>query len=93
MLLGGIHVIKLLMTFLLLICLSYYRGVTSQVVQRHRNCPSVQETQKLRFDSLVGKIPWSRKWLPTPVLLPGKFHGQRSLAGYSPWGHKESNMT
>ena len=34
---------------------------------------------------------WSRKWQPTPVFLPGKFHGQRSLAGYSPWGRKESD--
>ena len=37
--------------------------------------------------------PWSRKWQPTPVLLPGKFHGLRSLVGYSPWGRKESDMT
>ena len=34
----------------------------------------------------VGKIPWRKKWQPTPVFLPGKPHGQRSLAGYSPWG-------
>ena len=34
-----------------------------------------------------------RKWQPTPVFLPGKSHGQRSLAGYSPWGHKESHTT
>ena len=40
-----------------------------------------------------GKIPWSRKWQPTPVFLPGKFHDQRSLVGYSPWGHKESDIT
>ena len=33
-------------------------------------------------------MPWRRKWQPTPVFLPGEFHGQRSLAGYSPWGHK-----
>ena len=39
------------------------------------------------FDSWVGKSPWRRKWQPTPVFLPGKSHGQRSLAGYSPWGH------
>ena len=45
------------------------------------------------FDPWVGKMPWRRKWQPTPVFLPGKFHGQRSLAGYSPWGHKESDMT
>ena len=41
----------------------------------------------------VGKIPWRRKWEPTLVFLPGKSHGQRSLEGYSPWGHKESDMT
>jgi len=39
------------------------------------------------------KIPWRRKWQPTPVFLPGKFHGQRSLAGYSPWGCNESDTT
>ena len=33
-----------------------------------------------------GKIPWRREWLPTPLFLPGEFHGQRSLVGYSPWG-------
>ena len=45
------------------------------------------------FDPWVRKIPWRRKWLPTPVFLPGEFHGQRSLEGYSPWGCKESDMT
>ena len=45
------------------------------------------------FDPWVGKIPWKRAWQPTPVFLPGKSHGQRSLAGYSPWGHKESDIT
>ena len=35
-----------------------------------------------------GKIPWNKKWQPTPVLLPGEFHGQRSLVGYSPWGYR-----
>ena len=44
-------------------------------------------------DSWVHKIPWRRKWQPTPVFLPGKSHGQRSLAGYSPWGPKESDRT
>ena len=46
-----------------------------------------------RFHPWVGKIPWRRKWQPTPVLLPGKFHGWKNLIGYSPWGHKESDMT
>ena len=41
----------------------------------------------------VRKIPWSRKWKPTPVFLPGKSQGQRSLGGYSPRGHKESDTT
>ena len=41
----------------------------------------------------VGKTPWSRKWQSTPVFLLGKFHGQRSLVGYSLWGHKESGLT
>ena len=45
------------------------------------------------FDPWVGKIPWRREWQPTPVFLPGEFHGQRSLEGYSPWGLKESDMT
>ena len=45
------------------------------------------------FDPWVGKIPWRRKWQSTPVLLPGKSHGQRSLVGYSPWGREESDMT
>ena len=45
------------------------------------------------FDLWVRKIPWSRKWQPAPVFLPEKFHGQRSLVGYSPWGHKESDTT
>ena len=44
----------------------------------------------LRFDPWVGQIPW-REWLPTPELLPGEPHGQRSLAGYGPWSHKESD--
>ena len=38
-------------------------------------------------------IPWIKKWQPTPVFLPGGFHGQRSLVGCSPWGHKESDTT
>ena len=46
-----------------------------------------------RFDPWVGKIPWRGPWQPTPVFLPGESHGQRSLAGYSPQGHKESDTT
>ena len=46
-----------------------------------------------RFYLWVGKIPWRRTWQPTPLFLPGEFHGQRSLVGYSPWGQKKSDMT
>ena len=45
------------------------------------------------FDPWLGKIPWRRKWKPTPVFLPGKSHGQRSLASCSPWGCRELHMT
>ena len=41
------------------------------------------------LDTWIGKIPWRRKWQSVPVFLPGKSHGQRSLAGYSSWGCKE----
>ena len=44
--------------------------------------------RRLGFNPWVRKFPWSRKWQPTPVFWPGKLHGQRSLVGYSPWGHK-----
>ena len=51
------------------------------------------QCKRLGFDPWVGKISWRREWLPTPVFLSGEFHGQKSLAGYSPWGHKESDTT
>ena len=51
-----------------------------------KNLPAEQETKVLSFGQ---NIPWRREWLPTPVFLPGEFHGQRSLAGYSPYGHKK----
>ena len=55
-----------------------------------KNLPAIWETQ-VQF--LVGKIPWRREWLPTPVFLPEKVHGQSSLVSYSPWGRKESDTT
>ena len=58
-----------------------------------KNLPAnkTQVLWKPRFDSWLEKIPWRRKW--SPVFLPGEFHGQRSLLGYSPRGHKKSEMT
>ena len=55
-------------------------------VAKSQNLPAMQETQVQ--SSWVRKILWRRKWQPTPGLLPGEFHGQRSLVGYSPWGHR-----
>ena len=54
-----------------------------------KNLPAMQETQKTGVHPHIGKIPWRRKWQPTPVFLPGKSCGWRSLSGYSPWGWKE----
>ena len=51
------------------------------------------QCQRPRFDPWVGKIPWRREWQLSPVFRPGECHGQRNLAGYSPWGCKESDMT
>ena len=51
--------------------------------RRHKRC---------RFDPYVGKIPWRRAWQPTPVFLPGESQGQRSMVGYRPQAHKESDM-
>ena len=45
------------------------------------------------FDPCVGKIPWKGPWQPTPLFLPRKSHGHRSLVGYSPWGRKEADAT
>ena len=57
--------------------------------------PNCQRTISRRrgFNSWVGKILRRKKWLPTPVFLPGESHGQRNLAGYSPWGCKEVDVT
>ena len=62
----------------------------SLVAQTVNNLPAMLETQ---FDPWVGKIPSRRQWQPTPVVLPGEFHGQSSLAGYSPWGLKKLDVT
>ena len=62
----------------------------SSVAQTVKNPPAVKETQ---VRSLGREHLLVKKWLLTPIFLPGEFHGQRSLAGYSPWGHKESDIT
>ena len=64
--------------------MGFFDGSIHLQCRRHRRRGS---------DPQVGKIPWRRKWQPTPVFLPGKSHRERSLAGYSSWGHKESDVT
>ena len=54
---------------------------------------SACQCRRHKFDPWVRKIPWRRKWQPMPIFLPGKIHGQRSLAGYSPWGCKVLDTT
>ena len=67
-------------------------GMASLVAQMVKNKICLQY-RRPRFDPWVEKIPWKREWLPTAVFLPGESHGQWSLAGYSPQGHKESDST
>ena len=66
----------------------------SQVALVVKNSPAnVGDIKRCGFDPWVGKNPWRRAWQPTPVFLPRESHGQRSLVGYGPWGHKELDMT
>ena len=59
-----------------------------------KNLPvNARDASRRRFDPRVRKIPWRREWQPTPVLFPGESQGQRSLVGYGPQGHKESDTT
>ena len=86
--------------FQLKITLSHFQDLNFGVSSRESGLPwgfsgkeCACQCRRPGFDPWVRKIPWRRKWQPTPVFLPGKPHGQRSLASYRPWGHKESDMT
>ena len=74
---------------LILVFIQAFPGDASgkELTCQYRRC------KRCRFNPSVGKIPWRKKWQPTPVLLPGESHGQRSLMGYGPWGRKESDTT
>ena len=66
--------------------------------EKEPDCQSKRQSERWVWslgwgDPRVEEIPWRRAWQPTPMFLPGESHGQRSLAGYSPWGCKESGMT
>ena len=71
----------------------FFNFPASQVALAVKKLPTNAGDMRLRFDLWVGKIPWKRKWQTTPVLLPRKSLRQRSLAGYSLWGRKESDVT
>ena len=58
-----------------------------------KNTPANAEDMRCRFAPCVEKTPWRRERLPILVFLPEEFHGQRSLTGYTPWGHKESDTS
>ena len=62
----------------------------SLMAQLVKSLPEMWETG---FDPWVGKMPWRRQWHPTPIFVPGESHGQRSLAGFRSWSHKELDMT
>ena len=68
----------------------YWCSLASLVAGTSRIC---LQYKRPGFNPWIRKIPWRREWLTTLVFLPGESHGQRSLVGYSPWGHKESDMT
>ena len=72
----------------------YTQCLASQVAQVLKNPPAnVGRLKRCWFNSWVGKILWRRAWQPTLIFLPEESHGQKSLAGCSPWGHTESDMT
>ena len=66
-----------------------FLGCPSGVSGKESAC-QCRGLRRCGFNPWLRKIPWSRKWQPAPVFLPGKYYGQRSLAGYSPRDHKES---
>ena len=68
------------------------RVFSNTTVQKHQFC-QCRRYKRCGIDPWVGKMPWRREWQPTSVFLPRKFHRQRSLEGYSPWGCKDSDTT
>jgi len=70
-------------------CIGVKRGFPVGTSGKESAC----QRRRQRLNPWVRRILWRRRWQPTPVFLPGKFHGQRSLTGYSPWGHEEADMS
>ena len=69
-----------------------FSGLSQWLSGKEPSC-QYRRLKRCEFNPWVGKIPWSRKRQPTPVFMPGKVHGQRSLVDYSPWDRRKSDMT
>ena len=71
----------------------YSKGLPLRLSGRESACQGRKRCERCRFDPWIGEVPCRREWQPTPVFLPGEFHGQRRLVDYSSWGRKESDVT
>ena len=78
--------------FIFFLMWPHHFGFSSGASDKEPTC-QCRRHKRLGFDPWVEKMPWQSTWQPTPVFLPGESHEQRSLAGYSPWGCKELDMT
>ena len=74
------------------VCLLHVWGFPGGTSGKEPTCQRRRQKRQA-FDPRVGKIPWRRAWQSIPVFLPGESHGERNLAGYSPWDGKESDTT
>ena len=83
-----INLFHLCSNYNIISCFNIMYNVSGQLPWWLSGKESACQSRRHRFNPWVGKIPWRRKWQPTPVVLPGKCHGQRSLVGYGPWGHR-----
>ena len=96
---GGLRTIWVTREALLNLLKNFFRNVSdTHFTQPHKCCSSKESVcqcwrhKKHKFGLWVSMIPWSRKWQPSPIFLPEKFHGQRNLVGYSSCGCKELDM-
>ena len=78
----------------------HFALIPTRFVADRKKRPHAKLTKRVTLSTLMKleflgshDVFWRRAWQPTPVFLPGESHGQRSLEGYSPWGHKELDMT
>ena len=67
---------------------TYLYGLYLHRLSDKESAGQFRKCRRHKFDPWVRKTPWKKKWQPTDIFLPGKFHEQRKLAGYSPWSHK-----